>query len=259
MKLYFFDTGTLRCDKSSVTLGRGAGTIIDMPVPFFLIRHPEGNLLYDTGNAREVAENPESYWGISAKTFQPTMAAEQYCVDQLLKLGLKPEDINFIVVSHLHMDHAGGLRDFPNAKILVQRKEMEWAYTADFYQKIAYIREDFDYPYLKYQYIEGLEQNPYDIFGDGSVTVWFTPGHTPGHQALLVKLPKSGSFLLTGDVCHISEILNKDILPTVCWSTHETVKSIKMLRHMRDTGITVVTGHDPKEWKQYKKAPEYYE
>lgn len=258
MRLYFFDTGALTCDKSTVTLGSGAGTKIDIPVPFFLIQHPKGNLLYDTGLAKELLEDPDKHWGIVAKGYKVLMTKEQYCTAQLAQIGITPDDINYVVMSHLHMDHTGGLREFPKAKILVQRREMEWAYTADWYQKAAYIRADFDRR-LKYEFIEGLEQNPYDVFGDGSVTVWLTPGHTPGHQTLLVKLPDSGSFMLTGDACYTSEILNKKVLPGVCWNAQEAVKSVKMIQHMRDNGVTIVCGHDPEEWQQWKKAPAYYE
>jgi glyoxylase-like metal-dependent hydrolase (beta-lactamase superfamily II) len=257
MKLYFFDGGALTCDKSSITLNRGAGTLIDIPITFFLIQHPQGNMLYDTGLARECLEDPDKHWGIVAKSYQFKFSKEQYITERLATVGIKPDDIKYVVMSHLHMDHTGGLREFPKAKILVQRREMEWAYTADWYQKAAYVRADFDQK-LKYEYIEGLEQNPYDVFGDGSVTVWRTPGHTPGHQSVLVKLPESGSFMLTQDAIYTSEILNKKVLPGVCWNNEEAVKSIKMIQHMRDNGVNIVCGHDIDEWKQWKKAPEYY-
>jgi len=258
MKLYFFNTGVLRVDKASVTLGRDAGTIIDVPVPFYLIQHPKGNLLYDTGNAREMAEHPENYIGLAAKAWKPIMTREDYCVDQLAKIGIKPEDVKYIVMSHLHWDHAGGLRDFPQAKILVQRREMEWAYTVDWWQKGAYTRADFDHR-LKYEYIEGWEQNPYDVFGDGTVQILFAPGHTPGHQILLLNLPQSGRILLTGDAIYTNEVLNKSILPGQVWNAQETVKTIKIIRHLRDCGVTIVPGHDPEGWQQFKKAPQFYE
>jgi len=259
MRLYFFETGVLRCDKSLITMGRGLGTKFEVPVPFFLIQHPKGNLLYDTGNAKELAVDARKHWGAVVDAYEPIMSRDQYCVENLLKIGVKAEDINYIVMSHLHLDHAGGVKDFPNAQIFVQRSEMEWAYTCDFYQKGAYIKADFDYP-LNYHFIEGWRENPYDLFGDGSVTIWFTPGHTPGHQTMLVDLPKSGKFLLTGDACYTTEILNEDVLPGLVWNCQETVKSIKKIRHIREAlGATIVTGHDPDSWKAFKKAPEYYE
>lgn len=259
MKLYFFECGVLRCDKSLITMGRDVGKKIDIPVPFFLIQHPKGTLLFDTGNAKAVAVDARKHWGVAVDAYEPIMSREQYCVDQLATIGIKPEEIKYIVLSHLHLDHAGGLADFPNAKILVQRTEMEWAYTCDFYQKAAYIRADFDLP-LNYYLLEGWRDDPYDIFGDGTVCIWYTPGHSPGHQALLIRMPKSGPILLTGDCCYTEEILNEDVLPGLVWNCAETVKSIKRIRYARDVlGATIVTGHDPEGWKRFIKAPGFYE
>jgi N-acyl homoserine lactone hydrolase len=260
MRLHFFDCGTLQCDKSLITMGRDMGKMIDIPVPFFVILHPKGTLLYDTGMAKEVAEDPKRHWGKVADIYKPHMQPQQYCTNQLLShLGIKPESVQFIVLSHLHSDHAGGLRDFPNARILVQRSEMQWAYTADFYQKPAYIRADFDHAF-KYLPLEGWRDSPYDVFGDGSVQVWFMPGHTPGHQALSVRLAHSGTFLLTGDACYTNEILMKDILPGVVWNSEEAVNAIRKIRWLRDVHqMQIVPGHDPVAWEGYRKAPAYYD
>lgn len=260
MRLYFFSGGSLRCDKSLVTMGRGMGQTIEMPVPFFLIQHPKGNLLYDTGMAKEIAVDSAKHWGrVANKAYKPMMDRGQYCTNQLEQIGVKAEDVRYVVMSHLHSDHAGGVMDFPNAKIFVQRDEMAWAHTCDFFQKLAYIKADFDRP-LEYVLLEGWRENPYDVFGDGSVKIWFTPGHTPGHQALSITLPQSGTFLFTGDSCYTNEIVNKDILPGVVWNSAEAVNSIRKIRNLRDDyGMIVIPGHDLEAWSTYKKAPEYYE
>ncbi len=259
IKLYFFECGVLRCDKSLITMGRDAGKIIDIPVPFFLIQHPKANILYDTGNAIEVARDKHKHWGDVVKAYDPIMTEDQYVVNQLKKIGINPEDINYVILSHLHLDHAGGVGDFPNAKYVVQRRELEWAYVPDFYQKLAYIRPDFDKP-VNWYLLDGYNDDKFDLLGDGKIQIWFTPGHTPGHQALWVELENSGPFLLTGDSCYTTEILNEDVLPGLVWSPPETVKSVNKLRYARDIlGATVVTGHDPEAWKTFKKAPEYYD
>jgi len=259
MKLYFFECGILRCDKSLITMGRDVGTMFEIPVPFFLITHPKGNVLYDTGNAKELAIDARGHWGAVVDVYEPVMSEDQYVVNQLAKVGLKPEDITHIVLSHLHLDHAGGLRDFPHAKVYVQREELQWAYTPDFYQKAAYIRADFDVS-PNWVLIEGWREDPYDLFGDGLIELWFTPGHTPGHQTMVVKLENSGPMMLTGDACYTTEILNEDVLPGLVWSCGEAVKSIKRIRYANDVlGIKIVTGHDPDGWKKFKLAPEYYD
>jgi N-acyl homoserine lactone hydrolase len=260
MKVYCFQTGYLLMDKSILTANRGMGTICTVPIPFFLIKHPQGNLLYDTGLPKELVSEARRYWGdLVVDMIKPALKQEEYCVNRLAKLGIKPEDIKYVVQSHLHLDHTGGVMDFPKAVVFVQRREIEWAYTADPSMKPTYIRGDFDQPHIKYQYIEGWRQNPFDVFGDGSVQVLFTPGHTPGHQSLLVNLPKSGRVLLTGDACYTTENLEEEVMPGFTWNLEETRKSIEMIRHLKATGATMLIGHDPVLWPKYKKGPEFYE
>jgi len=156
------------------------------------------------------------------------------------------------------LDPAGGFGAFPRAKYLVQRRELEWAYVPDFYQRGAYIRADFDKP-VKWFFLDGAVDDGFDVLGDGRLKIMFTPGHTPGHQSLLVRLPKSGPFLLTGDCCYTEEILNEDVLPGLVWSPPDTVRSIRRLRHARDQeGARIITGHDPVAWPRFKLAPRYY-
>jgi N-acyl homoserine lactone hydrolase len=258
MNLYFFDGGTLDTQKHVITFGRGLGEPMTIPVPFFLVRHPRGNVLFDTGMALELIKDPEKHWGPITKVYYPRLTPDQFVVNQLAALGLKPEDIAWVVQSHLHLDHAGGTGCFPKARYLVQRRELEWAYVHDFYHKGAYIRADFDRP-VPWLLLDGAADDGYDLFGDGALTILFTPGHTPGHQSLLVRLEKEGLFLLTGDCCYTGTILNEDVLPGLLWSPPEAVRSIRRLRYARDVqGATIVTGHDPAAWPAFRKAPQYY-
>ena len=88
---------------------------------------------------------------------------------------------------------------------------------------------------------------------------WFTPGHTPGHQSLRVRLSASGDFLLSGDCCYTEEILDEDVLPGLVWNPSESVRAIRRLRAARDwQGIRVITGHDPETWAAFRKAPDCY-
>ncbi|MFM8330579.1 MAG: N-acyl homoserine lactonase family protein [Candidatus Methylumidiphilus sp.] len=258
MKLYFFACGTLESQKHLFTAGRGIGQPFTVPVPFFLIDHPKGKVLFDTGNALPVATDPHGHWGNAAKAYYPNMAEGDYILNQLQAIGVNAEDIAYVILSHLHLDHAGGVGAFPNAQYIVQRAELHWAYVPDFYQKGAYIRADFDRD-VEWMILEGRDDDDYDVFGDGTIRIWFTPGHTPGHQSILVKLPESGAFLLTGDSCYTEEILNEEVLPGLVWSPSEALRSIKRLRAARDNwGVKVVTGHDPVAWANFNKAPEYY-
>lgn len=259
MKLYVFKCGDLTCDKSLITFGRDIGKQYTVPVPFFLIQHPKGNVLYDLGNSIEVARDAKKHWGAVSNVYVPNMSEDDYVVNQLKnKLKIAPEDIDYVILSHLHLDHAGGVGDFPNAKYIVQKAELRWAYTPDFYQKAAYIRADFDKD-VDWFLLNGYEEDNFDLFGDGALVLWFTPGHTPGQQSLVVKL-KEGTFVLTGDACYNMEILNEDVLPGLGWNSEETVRSVRKLRWARDfLGYTVITGHDPESFPKLKQAPDYYE
>jgi N-acyl homoserine lactone hydrolase len=259
MRLYCFQTGYIVMDKSMLTAWRDIGTIVTVPIPFFLIQHPKGNLLYDTGLPKQLVSDSRSYWGdMLVDILHPALKEEDYCVNHLAGMGIKPGDIKYVVQSHLHLDHTGGVMDFPDATVFVQRKEIEWAYTADPTMKMIYNRGDFDHPHIKYRYIEGWNQNPFDVFGDGSVRILFTPGHTPGHQSLLVDLPETGRVLLTGDACYTLQNLEEEVMPGVAWNLEETRKSIEMIRHLGTTGVRIFIGHDPEVWATYRKAPEYY-
>lgn len=259
MKLYFFEAGILKSQKQFFTAGRGVGEAFDVPVPFYLIKHPDGYVLFDTGNALEVVDNKEEHWGLdTVAAYDPVMTEEQWVVNAIQKVGVKAEDIKYVILSHLHLDHAGGVGHFPNAKYIVQRDELHFAYTPDFYMKGAYIRKDFDKP-VDWHILEGWRDNKYDVFGDGKILIYFTPGHTPGHQSVLVNLDKSGPFFITADSCYTRENLDEDVLPGLVAEPRSTVNTIQTIRALRDQGVTIVVGHDPVEWAKFKHAPEFYE
>ncbi len=258
MKLYFFRAGVLKSQKQYFTAGRGVGEQFDVPVPFFLIEHPDGYVLYDTGNAYEVINNKHEHWGDVVAAYDPVMTEDEWVVNAIQKVGVKPEDIKYVVLSHLHLDHAGGVGHFPNAKYVVQRKELHYAYVPDFYMKGAYIRKDFDKD-VDWMILEGDREPQFDLFRDGKIVIHFTPGHTPGHQSLLVNLEKTGPMMLAADSCYTTENLDEDVLPGLGAEPIETVKTIQKFRIMRDQGIQIVTGHDPVAWEAFKKAPEFYE
>lgn len=258
MKLYFFNSGILKSQKQFFTMGRGLGEPFDVPVPFFLIEHPQGYVLYDTGNALEVARDKHKHWGDAVAAYDPEMTEDQWVVNQIKTVGVQPEDVKWVIQSHLHLDHAGGVGHFPNAKYVVQRDELHFAYVPDFYMKSAYIRADFDKD-VDWFILEGWQDNKFDLLGDGKLIIYFTPGHTPGHQSLLVNLENDGPMFLTGDSCYTLENLNEDVLPGLVWSPTLAARSIQTMRYLRDQlGVRIVTGHDPVGWAQFKKAPEYY-
>jgi glyoxylase-like metal-dependent hydrolase (beta-lactamase superfamily II) len=259
MKLYFFEAGILKSQKQYFTMGLGVGQPFDVPVPFLLIDHPKGVVLFDTGNALEVVGNKEKHWPGIWEAYNVFMTEDQWCVNAIQKVGYKPSDVKYVILSHLHLDHAGCVGHFPNAKYIVQRDELHYAYVPDFFMKAAYIRKDFDKP-VDWMLLEGWRQDRFDLFGDGKIIIYFTPGHTPGHQSVLVNLPQSGPMFFASDSCYTKENIDNNILSGLAWSYGESVKTVERMKYLRAClGAEIVTGHDPEGWKAYRKAPNYYE
>lgn len=164
-----------------------------------------------------------------------------------------------MVQSHLHLDHTVAVGRFPNARHIVQRVEYEYAFTPDWFAGGGYIRKDFDRPGLQWQFLNGTEDDFYDVYGDGTLTTIFTPGHAPGHQSFLGRLPNSKPLLLTIDAAYTVDHWEERVLPGFLASTVDAVRSVQKLRVIAEkTGATVVTGHDPDAWAGFKKVPDFY-
>lgn len=259
IRLYMLQSGSLKCKVHNIKMNEGAGADYEIPVPFYLITHPKGHTIIDGGNAVEVATDARGHWGGICDVYWPVMEQSEGCVAQLEQLGIKPEDIRYVVQSHLHLDHTGAVGRFPNATHIVQRPEYEYAFTPDWFAAGGYIRKDFDKPGLKWQFLNGVEDDFYDIYGDGTLTTVFTPGHAPGHQSFLVRLPETGPVLLAIDAAYTTDHWEERSLPGFLASTTDAVRSVQKLRTLAEkTDALVVTGHDPDGWKQFKKAPDYY-
>jgi N-acyl homoserine lactone hydrolase len=259
MKLYFFEAGVLKSYRQYFLLGTDVGKPFDVPVPFLLIDHPKGVVLFDTGNAYETIHTKKEHWGDILAAYDPAMTEDQWCINAIQKVGYRPDQVKYVILSHLHLDHAGCVGLFPNAKYIVQRDELHYAYAPDPFMKLAYIKKDFDKP-VDWLFLEGWRDDKFDVFGDGKLILYFTPGHTPGHQSLLVNLEKSGPMFFAADSCYTLDNLDKMILPGLAWHFGETLKSVQRMKLLKDLhGVQIVTGHDPDAWKAYKQAPNFYE
>ncbi|MFT3999901.1 MAG: N-acyl homoserine lactonase family protein [Rhizobium sp.] len=260
IRLYMFQSGTQRCRFHDIRMNQGNGASYEIPVPWFLLTHPKGNVVIDGGLAVEGLADPRAYWGDAVDSYQPVMLEEQGCVAQLAKLGISREDVRFVVLSHLHSDHSGAIGRFPHATHIVQRREYEYAFTPDWFAAGAYVRRDFDRPGLKWHFLEGDATDGYDLYGDGALRMVFTPGHSVGHQSFLVRLPKSGAILLAADAAYTLDHWNEKALPGFMASAVDTVRSVGKLRMLAgQTDAVVVTGHDPEAWPGFKQAPAYYD
>ncbi len=242
IELYLFTSGTL-------ALGG-----VEVPVPFYLIRHPRGTALVDGGNPLAVARDPREHWGQLADLFTVCMSEEDHCVAQLTKLGVPPDAISYVVQTHLHIDHTGALGHFPDASVVVHRRELEAARSADSPEASGYVRRDYERP-LNWAPVEG----EHDLFGDGTISLIETPGHSAGHMSLLLQLGDLGPVLLTADAADNRAQWEGRAHPRALHSREEATRSLEVLRALaRKTGAKVIFGHDPENWSGLKHAPESY-
>ena len=260
IRLYMLQTGILRCKVHNVKMNQGLGEPFEIPVPWYLITHPKGNIVIDGGNAVESATDPRGYWGGISDVYWPVMTAEEGCLNQVRGLNFAPESIRFVLQSHLHLDHTGAIGRFPDATHVVQRAEYEYAYTPDWFAAGGYIRKDFDRPGLSWQYLSGEGSDYYDLYGDGSIVLVYSPGHSPGHQSFLITLPKTGPVLLTADAAYTTDHWEERALPGFLASAVDTVRSVRKLKALAaKTDAMVVLGHDPDSWPNFQHGAAFYD
>jgi glyoxylase-like metal-dependent hydrolase (beta-lactamase superfamily II) len=256
IELHMFQTGTLKTKTKYIKMNQGEDEF-EIPVPWFLIKHPQGNVVIDGGNAVETAIDKRGHWGAVVDAYDPVMSVADNCVDQLKMVDVSPQDVRYVVQSHLHLDHTGAIGRFPKAQHIVQRSEYEYAFKPHWFSAGAYIRADFDRPGLNWKFLGGEFTDNYDLFGDGTVRMIFTPGHSPGHQSFLITLPESGPILLTIDAAYTVDHWENRALPGLVTSSMQAADSVAKLRRIaHDTNAMVVTGHDPVTWPGFRKSPQ---
>ncbi len=180
VKLYLFQTGSLQCKYHDIYLNQGEGKDFEIPVPFYVIDHPNGLVVIDGGTPEECATDPYGHWGAVVDFFKPVLNPGDGCVAQMERVGLDPARVTHVVLSHLHLDHVGAIGRFPGAKHIVQRAEMNYARSPDWFQVLAYVRKDVDRAGVDWFLLDESWGDFYDLFGDGTVTLIRSPGTPPG-------------------------------------------------------------------------------
>lgn len=229
------------------------GTKIFNPYYAYLITHPSGNVLFDAAAHPDLGTDPKSRMGDAAESFAVRMGPQDWVIPRLKELGLEPGDISTVVQSHLHFDHTGALAWFPHARILVQRKELAFAMNPPVYQAGAYLKADFDIG-LNWDLLDGER----DVFGDGKIRCIPTPGHTPGHQSLLVDLPSRPLFLLA-DTHYLLSKMRQRAMPGFLWSPDALVDTWDRVEEIeRKTNARLVLTHELDFETSVPKSPQEF-
>lgn len=175
----------------------------------------------------------------------------------LIKLGYKPEDVKYVVLSHMHLDHCGGMTLFPQVTFIVRKRGLRAAWWPESLEG-GYVFNDYK-DTRSYKYTQPRDHEEVDVFFDGSLVCFDTRGHTDGHQSMVVTLPKSGKIVLAGDAVQMGVQLEESSLPGIYWNSEMAVRAVEKLQHMRQEGMLIIPGHDPVSWGTLKIAPDYYE
>ena len=249
-RLYVIDCGTLvynRPEDYQLTREQVADT--NMSVPCFLVVHPKGILLFDTGLSdrlvgRPLWENVDGGYGqIKFNTLR----------GQLADIGVTPADITYLAISHSHFDHVGNANDYAGSIWLAQKAELDFMFGAG--ADPAYLPLYSALAQARKQVFEG----DHDVFGDGTVVLKFTPGHTPGHQALYVKLARTGGVVLSGDLYHYAEERPLHRMPREEESSGTPASRELVERFLREKNAQLWIGHSTAFFRNAIKSPAWYE
>jgi N-acyl homoserine lactone hydrolase len=245
-KLYILNCGEGHViDISRWSPGVNVGMPMDMAENCYLMHHTQGWLLWDTGVTDAIAAMPDGQAPADPRAIY--WRRPKTLASQLEALGVKPAEIKYLAISHTHPDHIGNVELFPQAMLLVQKAEYEWP------NPLGVGRFKPEHPVTK---LEG----DYDVFGDGSVTIIATPGHTPGHQSLLVKLPKTGAVVLSGDAVHFKDNWDNRRVPSINTDKDKTLVSMQRIADvLAKEKAQLWINHDKAQSDSLKKSPDFYD
>jgi len=252
VRLYVFDCGKLDIpDVTPYRLKKEDLATNVMSVPCFLVAHPKGTLMWDVGAVPDSAITPGGsgtlrVYGTSSKTLRAQMA----------EIGYSPADITYLALSHFHWDHVGNANMFANATWLVRKLERDLMFA----EPPSPRTEPANYSALKNSKTVIITSSDYDVFGDGTVVIKSTPGHSPDHQSLYVKLAKTGPVLLSGDLYHYPEERKLHLIPITEFNPAQTIASRAAVESFLERSRAQLwIEHDFMANAKLKKAPAFYE
>ncbi|HXA37666.1 MAG TPA: N-acyl homoserine lactonase family protein [Phenylobacterium sp.] len=222
---------------------------VKAPVPFYVIEHPDGVALFDCGLPTAMADPEDSYLRqLRSQDLDVTFGPQDTVTSHLERLDIDPARVRYVVLSHLHFDHAGGLHQVPNATLVVQRREWEAGFDRDLSRRYFLPTRFFDLGHpVK------LVDGEHDLFGDGRVVCIPSFGHTPGHQSVRIR-SALGDHILVADACYNAEVAQARRFPD--YSDPAAMNaSLDRLLALREAQTVMVFGHDPGQWGEAPILP----
>ena len=248
VQLFAATCGHLTIPRAFMLEGRDGW--VTVPIPSYLIVHPRGIALFDSGLHLDSQSDARGYLGEFLHQYHGfDFHAGEEVSARLASMDVDPARVNYLINSHLHFDHAGGNAQIPNAAVLIQAREWSHAH-ADGSERKGYVAKDFDTG----QPIKQIE-GEHDLFGDGSVVCFPTYGHTPGHQSLRVRTDSGAEFVLCGDACYLKESLQNMHAPGIIADREAVLDVFRRFREMEQRGAHIMYGHDPDFWRDVPQAP----
>lgn len=243
MKMHVLSGGRVRMRKSTYDPSVDRGVMFEMPVVSVLLRHPQGNVLFDTGCHPDVPADPHARWLGMEKFMIPIMPVGDNVLTGLKAVGVEPDDIDVVVCSHLHPDHCGCNAFFRRATCLVHAKEVAAARQPDAVA-MGFLASEWDVG-LPRDEITGQR----DVFGDGRIVLIELPGHTAGSIGARVQLDRHGTFLLAADTVSLRSTLDTRVIPRNTQDPEALAKSLDEVARIERQGATVICGHDDAQWQ----------
>ena len=246
MKLYCIQVGSFEIPPQFIAHKVTNGEVPTLlPIFAYLVEHPDGLVVVDLGQHYDLRDDGSRF------------EKEDTIVAKLLELGYKPDDIKYVVLSHMHLDHAGYMCDFPNSTFIVRHEELKAAWWPNRTFEQGYVYKTYEMT-RAFDFIEPLDNENFDVFGDGKVVLIDTKGHSRGHQSMVLNLQNTGKVVVVCDAAPMREVIDKKLVPGTCADTLEAMRSIDKLLHLEATGHKLIIAHDPKNMPE-KVFPEYFD
>lgn len=253
MRMHVLQAGRLRMRAAVYLPEAPREATIDLPVLAYLLRHRQGNVLFDSGCHPLALADPQARWGAMTKVMQPVGDPRINLLSQLAALSIEPDDIDVVINSHFHTDHCGCNAFFERATFFCHARELAAADAPDAVRS-GYLAIDWRHP-MPLKTIDAQ----HDLFDDGRIVLVPLPGHTAGSIGARIELPRDGAFLLASDAVPLRAVLERELTPRNTIDPHAAAFSLREVERMQSAGVQIVFGHDPQQFETLRTGAAGYQ